>query len=332
MVIMDTKTLTRIAAELAMIQRDLSRLAADTSPTKDGAKALFEAYKKEHPGTEKTPKDFYEPAKGDKGDKPSKQSKKSVGDHDLIAAGDNLVLFSSFAKGHIKGAHNKPGKGSVFSSSVKDADIEKAIAGIPKDFLEKGGGVHEVKVPKAGYDLVRSSKEILEKYPNAKKVTVTKEERGKPVEVTGYIVDNDIDDFSTDTVSVVVRPTTEQSRQYLPEDIQKDGDMDSAIKGGKAFAVLSSWPGKGDVPPASQWGDDYAVIIPNGGKGADWGEAKSDKSARIFHRIASELALIQRDLSAIAEGRCWEGYEPVPGKEPFEKGSCREKSASTKKG
>ena len=23
------------------------------------------------------------------------------------------------------------------------------------------------------------------------------------------------------------------------------------------------------------------------------------------------------------EKRCWEGYEPVPGKEPYEKGSCR---------
>jgi hypothetical protein len=57
---MKSIVLKRIASELAVIHRDLSAIAADKSPTKDGAKALFEAYKKEHPGTEKTPKDFYE--------------------------------------------------------------------------------------------------------------------------------------------------------------------------------------------------------------------------------------------------------------------------------
>lgn len=25
------------------------------------------------------------------------------------------------------------------------------------------------------------------------------------------------------------------------------------------------------------------------------------------------------------KGRCWEGYEPVPGKEPYSEGSCRPK-------
>lgn len=28
---------------------------------------------------------------------------------------------------------------------------------------------------------------------------------------------------------------------------------------------------------------------------------------------------------AKAEGRCWEGYEPVPGKKPYSEGSCRKK-------
>jgi hypothetical protein len=31
------------------------------------------------------------------------------------------------------------------------------------------------------------------------------------------------------------------------------------------------------------------------------------------------------------EKRCWEGYEPVPGKEPYSKGSCRPKSKELKK-
>ena len=63
----------KIAAELAEIRRELRRLAAETSPTKDGAKSLFEAYKKEHPGSKKTVKDFYQPEKGDKKKAPSKE-------------------------------------------------------------------------------------------------------------------------------------------------------------------------------------------------------------------------------------------------------------------
>jgi hypothetical protein len=34
---------------------------------------------------------------------------------------------------------------------------------------------------------------------------------------------------------------------------------------------------------------------------------------------------IEAKRMAKAEGRCWEGYEPVPGKKPYTKGSCRKK-------
>ena len=30
--------------------------------------------------------------------------------------------------------------------------------------------------------------------------------------------------------------------------------------------------------------------------------------------------------SAGKSGRCWSGYEPVPGKKPYSKGSCRKAS------
>lgn len=58
---------TKIAAELAGIRGELRRFAADTSPTKDGARSLFKAYKEKHPGTEKTVKDFYKPDTGTSG-------------------------------------------------------------------------------------------------------------------------------------------------------------------------------------------------------------------------------------------------------------------------
>ncbi len=36
------------------------------------------------------------------------------------------------------------------------------------------------------------------------------------------------------------------------------------------------------------------------------------------------------DLSAKIE-RCWKGYEPVPGKEPYSKGSCRKEDDAYEK-
>lgn len=44
-------------------------LAADTSPTQEGAKRMFERYKDEHPQTRKSPADFYEKPEGSEGGK-----------------------------------------------------------------------------------------------------------------------------------------------------------------------------------------------------------------------------------------------------------------------
>ena len=36
-------------------------------------------------------------------------------------------------------------------------------------------------------------------------------------------------------------------------------------------------------------------------------------------------------LAKLAKGRCWEGYEPVPGKTAYSDGSCRPAGSKTKK-
>ena len=36
-------------------------------------------------------------------------------------------------------------------------------------------------------------------------------------------------------------------------------------------------------------------------------------------------------LAKVAKGRCWEGYEPVPDKEPYSDGSCRPAGSKKKK-
>ena len=62
----------------------------------------------------------------------------------------------------------------------------------------------------------------------------------------------------TDELSVVVRPT--DSLEYVPDDVKEQ--VAPAVEEGRAYSILSAWPGRGDVPPASQWGEEWAVIIP----------------------------------------------------------------------
>jgi hypothetical protein len=47
------------------------------------------------------------------------------------------------------------------------------------------------------------------------------------------------------------------------------------------------------------------------------------KMAEMF-REAIQAIVNEAALNALDEnGRCWDGYEPVPGKTPYSKGSCR---------
>lgn len=54
----------------------LLRTAGSVSPTQEGAKAIFDRYKAEHPGTRKSPRDFYQPS--DKKESPKKPEKHSL--------------------------------------------------------------------------------------------------------------------------------------------------------------------------------------------------------------------------------------------------------------
>tara|TARA_B100002019_G_C21266677_1_gene599807 strand:+ start:1271 stop:1492 length:222 start_codon:yes stop_codon:yes gene_type:complete len=38
-----------------------------------------------------------------------------------------------------------------------------------------------------------------------------------------------------------------------------------------------------------------------------------------FNQVRARIA----EMSKEAKGRCWDGYEPVPGKEPYSDGSCQ---------
>jgi hypothetical protein len=54
------------------------------------------------------------------------------------------------------------------------------------------------------------------------------------------------------------------------------------------------------------------------------------KSESISNRVKTHLDVVKDLLSKEAKGRCWEGYEPVPGKEAYSEDSCRPKRAKKK--
>lgn len=232
-----------------------------------------------------------EDSKGSKGSKGEPKSKgreiKPAGGgdphHVMSAAGDNKVFMGNYTVKHLQ-THAKSGKGSVFSGKINPNDVSDAISKIPAEFFEKGGGAFEITVPNVGSDLVQKSSDILKKYPNARKITVPKQEGvemgddgkpkmgpdGKPipkmVNVTAYVVDDDDKAFTTNKMTVILRPA---NPAFMPAEAKDDEEMGGALGNKKGFAMLTAFPGKSDVPKASEWGDDYAIIVPNGGKGAD---------------------------------------------------------------
>jgi len=172
----------------------------------------------------------------------------------LQSKNGNIIIFSDWAKGHIERGHKEPGKGSIFS----DFDLSLVSKAISNIEISEDVAVYTVSVPAVGYNLVLPTQEALT-LPDAEKVEVEKEER-EIVKVTGIITSAPLSDFVTNELSVVVRPTTDL--QYVPDDVKDQ--VAPAVKEGRAYSILSAWPGRGDVPPASQWGDKWAVIIPRG--------------------------------------------------------------------
>ena len=173
----------------------------------------------------------------------------------LQSQNDNVIIFADHAKRHIERGHKEPGKGSIFAE-FDLGQVADAIAAID---VNPDKDVYTIRVPNVGYNLVLPMNEALA-LPDAERTTATKEERRGEVTVPAVVTSAPLSDFLIDELSVVVRPTT--SLEYVPEDVKEQ--VAAAVEAGRAYSILSAWPGRGDVPPSSQWGDDWAVIIPRG--------------------------------------------------------------------
>ncbi len=164
---------------------------------------------------------------------------------------NEVVEVPSWLKDKLEDVHVKPGQGSIFSKSVDE--ILKLAQNLldktnPKelDKIANSIGTLTMNVPNVGYNLVLPI-EQAKKLPGAQTSKVEKQEGPNKIKVPAIITSAPLSQFSTNKLTVIVRPKKDESGAVIPNE----------------YIVLSIFPGDPDIPRASEWNDKYAVIIPN---------------------------------------------------------------------
>ena len=125
------------------------------------------------------------------------------------------------------------------------------------------GGLYTISVSGVGYDLVKKTEEarrlLGNEYREEDEVSIFKKERGNDIEVLGIETKKPLSEFKTDVVSLVIRPS---NPSYLPEDVKNDDEVLNSVENGLSYSLLTAFPGNPDIPPASEWGDQYIILVP----------------------------------------------------------------------
>lgn len=158
----------------------------------------------------------------------------------------------AWLKGKLEDVHVKPGQGSIFAKSVDE--ILKLAQNLldktnPKelDKIANSTGTLTMNVPGAGYNLVLPIDQA-KKLPGAQASEVEKQEGPNKVKVPAITTTAPLTQFSTDELTVIVRPKKDEAGTVIPNE----------------YIVLSVFPGDPDIPRASEWNGKYAVVIPGG--------------------------------------------------------------------
>jgi len=168
-----------------------------------------------------------------------------------------VILISDDEKNHIKD-HNQFGSGSVFKEGITDEDINSFVNMVIENNELGEGGAFEIEVPGIGYDLVKPYDEAIS-YDNAQESTTIKKEGPNEIEVPLINTSQSEDDFKTNRLTLIIRPS---NPNLLPEDVKEDGNIMDMINQGKVYSLLTAFPGNPNIPRASEWNGEFAVIVP----------------------------------------------------------------------
>ncbi len=175
----------------------------------------------------------------------------------LVSSDGNIVLVSDWVKSHIKD-HNEFGAGSVFREGITDEEISNFVNEIISTNELGDGGAFEIEVPEIGYNLVLPYDEAVN-LENAEELTTIKKEGKNEIEVPLIKTSQSSDDFKTDRLTLVIRKS---NPQFLPDDVKEDEEILNKINDGKVYSLLTAFPGNPNIPRASEWNGQYAVIVP----------------------------------------------------------------------
>ena len=168
-----------------------------------------------------------------------------------------VILVSDYVKNHIKD-HNQFGSGSVFKEGITDEDINSFVNMVIENNELGEGGAFEIEVPEIGFDLVKPYDEAMS-YDNAEESTTIKKEGPNEIEVPLVRTSQSEDDFRSDRLTLIIRPS---NPNFLPEDVKEDNNIMNMINQGKVYSLLTAFPGNPNIPRASEWDGQFAVIVP----------------------------------------------------------------------
>jgi len=168
-----------------------------------------------------------------------------------------VILVSDYVKNHIKD-HNQFGSGSVFKEGITDEDINSFVNMVIENNELGEGGAFEIEIPGIGFDLVKPYDEAMS-YDNDEESTTIKKEGPNEIEVPLVRTSQSEDDFISDRLTLIIRPS---NPNFLPEDVKEDGNIINMINQGKVYSLLTAFPGNPNIPRASEWGRQFAVIVP----------------------------------------------------------------------
>lgn len=175
----------------------------------------------------------------------------------LQTSNGGVILVSDYVKNHIKD-HNQFGSGSVFKEGITDEEINSFVNMVIENNELGEGGAFEIEVPGIGYDLVKPYDEAMS-YENAEESTTIKKEGPNEIEVPLVRTSQSEDDFRTDRLTLIIRPS---NPNFLPEDVKEDGNIMDMINQGKVYSLLTAFPGNPNIPRASEWDGQFAVVVP----------------------------------------------------------------------
>jgi hypothetical protein len=175
----------------------------------------------------------------------------------LVSSDGNIVLVSDWVKSHIKD-HNEFGTGSVFREGITDEEISNFVNEIISTNELGDGGAFEIEVPEIGYNLVLPYDEAVN-LENAEELTTIKKEGKNEIQVPLIKTSQSSDDFKTNKLTLVIRKS---NPQFLPDDVKEDEEILNKINDGKVYSLLTAFPGNPNIPRASEWNGQYAVIVP----------------------------------------------------------------------